>query len=68
MMEVSASERMPLPLGAKLRHLVAGNCASWARAPKTIERSVVWHRLQGETVAKTAKGPIQTIESEQDIE
>ena len=68
MMEVRASERMPLPLGADLRRLVAGHCAPWARAPKTRQRSVAWHRLQGETAAKTAKGPIQTIESEPDID
>ena len=67
MMEVRASERMPLPLGAELRRLVAGYCAPWARAPKTLQRSVAWHRLQGETAAKTLKGPIPTIESEPNI-
>ena len=68
MMKVSASERMPLTLGADLRRLVAGYCAAWARAPKIRQRSVAWHRLQGETAAKTAKGLIQTIESEPDID
>ena len=67
-MKVSASERTPLPLGADLRRLVAGNCAPWARAPKTLQLSVAWHRLQGETAAKTLRGPIPTIESEPDIE
>ena len=68
MMEIRASERMPLPLGADLRRLVAGYCAPLARAPKTRELSVAWHRLRVETAAKTATGPIQTIEYEPDID
>ena len=63
MMEVSASERMPLPLGADLRRLVAGNCAPWARAPKTRQRSVAWHRLQvGENLGRFLKSTHSCIE------